>query len=654
MAVIQIGRALALLALVATASGCLGDGKEESVPEQRQQQAKLEFARGGTLRAAVPHIELYVYPVELPRSFDYFLDPQRLNDASSWELFRCCLLRTLLSYNGRTTSAGGIEPRPDLAAEMPRVSADGLTWTFRVKKGIRYAPPLAEIEVTAPDFIRALERTLRPSPAAVAELIGPQVGVYSHYYLGVIAGAQDFADGQADTISGLEAPDDHTLVVHLTRPTGDLGYRFSLGATAPIPPHPSKPDARLGAAEGHDDGYGRFLVSTGPYMLEGAEKLDFAAAPAKQKSVSGYVRGKSVTLVRNPSWDAATDALRPAYADRIELPMGGTAEQASRKVDRGEVDLVFDANAPVEQAERYRRDPELRDRAITIPCDWVFAIPMNLAVRPFDDIHVRKAVNLAVNKAGLRRLLNDRPFWWGYAWGTPTGHISIDAITRNLLVGYDPYRTAGDRGDLEKAKTEMARSRYDSDSDGVCDDPACKNVRILTWREVALPKMAAFVRDSLEQIGIGLDVDVAPDYETYLERSVPSSRTAATIGDLWGGEYPNGSAFFVPRFGRPELNGSNVSLLGATKGQLEEWGYSVRSVPSVHDRIERCLPLVGRAQFECWAQLDQFLMEEIVPWVPYALHAHTNVLSKRIKYFSMDQFTAQASLDRIALVSASE
>jgi peptide/nickel transport system substrate-binding protein len=651
-----MGRAVALLVLVAIVAGfgCPGESEKPVEPEQRRERATLEFERGGTLQAAVPYIDLYVYSAGLPASFDYFLDPQRGYDPSTWELFRCCLLRTLLSYNGRTTSEGGIEPRPDLAAEMPDVSPDGLTWTFRLKEGIRYAPPLAATEVTAADFIRALERTLTPSPETVADRIGSELGGYSQYYLDVIAGAKEFAHGRADTISGLEAPDEHTLVVHLTRPTGDLAYRFSLGATAPIPPNPRDAAARLGAAEGHDDGYGRVLVSTGPYMVEGAEKLDFGAPPAEHRSASGYVRGKSLTLVRNPSWDPATDDLRPAYPDRIELPMDGTVEKDSRKVDSGELDLVFDANAPVEQVARYRRDPELRKRTITMPCDWVFAIPMNLALRPFDDIHVRRAVSFAINKAGLRRLLNARPFWWGYAWGVPTGHISIDAITENLLVDYDPYGTPGDKGSVARARAEMARSRYDENRDGVCDAPACTRLRLVTWREVALPRMAARVRDDLRRIGITLEVRVENDYNAYRKATAPATHTAATIGELWGGEYPNGSSYFVPRFARPELNGSNVSLVGATKGQLEEWGYPVRSVPNVDARIDRCLPLVGRAQIECWAQLDQYLMEKVVPWVPYALHAHTYVLSERIAHFSIDQFTAQASLDQVALAPASD
>ncbi len=46
-------------------------------------------------------------------------DPQKEYSSVTWEYFRCCLLRTLLSYNGQTTDEGGSELRPDLAAEMP-------------------------------------------------------------------------------------------------------------------------------------------------------------------------------------------------------------------------------------------------------------------------------------------------------------------------------------------------------------------------------------------------------------------------------------------------------------------------------------------------------------------------------------------------------
>jgi peptide/nickel transport system substrate-binding protein len=81
-------------------------------------------------------------------------------------LFRCCFVRTLLSSTGRPTEEGGTVLRPDLAAELPEVSPDGLSWTFRLKQGLRYEPPLEGVEITAPDVLRAIQRT---AAAQVAE-----------------------------------------------------------------------------------------------------------------------------------------------------------------------------------------------------------------------------------------------------------------------------------------------------------------------------------------------------------------------------------------------------------------------------------------------------------------------------------------------------
>ncbi len=89
-------------------------------------------------------------------------------EQTSFELFRCCLLRTLMSYNGQPTSEGGAELRPDLADGLPEVSPDGLTWTFRLKPGIRYAPPFADREIVA---VR-----LRASPRAGLRTREPVVG----------------------------------------------------------------------------------------------------------------------------------------------------------------------------------------------------------------------------------------------------------------------------------------------------------------------------------------------------------------------------------------------------------------------------------------------------------------------------------------------
>ena len=208
-------------------------------------------------------------------------DPQKEYYSVTWEYYRCCLLRNLMSYEGVPTDEGGAEIFPDLAAGEPEQSSDGLTWTYTIKPGIHYAPPKEDVEITAPDFIRALERTANPDA---------NVGGYSFYY-SVIEGFDDFAAGDAEEISGLNAVDDHTLEITTTSPVGDMSYRLAMGTAAPIPPDDE--GERMGVAEGHDRNYGRFLVATGPYMFEGSETMDFSADPKDQTEAPGYVPGRS-------------------------------------------------------------------------------------------------------------------------------------------------------------------------------------------------------------------------------------------------------------------------------------------------------------------------------------------------------------------------
>ena len=72
-------------------------------------------------------------------------------------------------------------------------------------------------------------------------------------------------------------------------------------------------------------------------------------------------------------------------------------------------------------------------------------------------------------------------------------------------------------------------------------------------------------------------------------------------------------------------------------------------VPSADDRIDDCLVELGEAQLRCWADLDQYIMENVVPWVPYQSDAHVQVIPSRIAHYSYDQFTDLPALDQIAL-----
>src|SRR5439155_21052363 len=103
-----------------------------------------------------------------------------------------------------------------------------------------------------------------------------------------IGGGDAYADGDAETIAGLEARSQETLQVRLTQPSGDIAYLFALSATAPIPPKPGDPTARFGIAQGHDLDFGRGVaVGTGPYMVEGSAQTDLSQPPARQLAPAG-------------------------------------------------------------------------------------------------------------------------------------------------------------------------------------------------------------------------------------------------------------------------------------------------------------------------------------------------------------------------------
>ena len=397
--------AVPVLAVVLVA-GCGGSAKNGGRTEGDS------ALRGGTLQVGLTNWAGHEQRNSVPGSkgrYFYAFDPQEIRYPDAFEFFRCCLLRTLLSYNGHPTGEGGAQLRPDLATSLPTVSADGLTWTFHLKSGLHYAPPLEKTEIVAQDVIRALEREFSPAPQAYRKLYpNPVLGHYVELYDGVIEGTKAFQAGKAANISGLEAPDRYTLVVHLVKPTGDLGYAFSMPATAPIPANPGDPGTRLGVAQGHSNGYGRFLVASGPYMFAGSAKLDFSLPPARQKPVSGYVPGTSFTFVRNPSWDPHTDSLRKAYADRIEFTLlppafdETTRLRLERRVDAGRLDLLFDTDASDARLTGARRGQLYRSAA-----DDVYYFALNVALPPFDDVHVRKAANLVLDKARIQGLLGN-------------------------------------------------------------------------------------------------------------------------------------------------------------------------------------------------------------------------------------------------------
>lgn len=355
-------------------------------------------------------------------------------------------------------------------------------------------------------------------------------------------------------------------------------------------------------------------------------------------------------LVRNPSWERATDRLRPAYPDRIELTLGGDDDQIAGLVDTGVLDLVYGAAAPLTQVSRYRGDPELQERVFSHPSDSMFGVTMNPAVPPFDDVHVRRAVALAIDRSALVAMLDQPPHGpFGQHLGEVATHSALDALEGDLLGGFDPYPY-----DPARARGEMRLSSYDNDGDGRCDAPACRGIQAIVQDVAIFPEQARAVAADLERVGIDLqlsDRPTAPEDRFHTPLFDLSSRTPMSIGFGWAKDLPVGSSWFADLFGSAGC--CRPSPLGASPAQLRMWGYSVTSVPGVDDRIRLCLSRRGVAYTQCWAELDQYLTTEVVTWIPFMSMQRTHVVSERVVAYSFDQSFAEPALDRIALAPGS-
>ncbi len=153
------------------------------------------------------------------------LDPTIAWEVTSWGIERLTY-QTFLTYASKPGEAGS-ELVPDLATEVPSaenggISADGKTYTFHLKQGIKFAPPVNR-EVTAADFKYSFERMM-------VEPLAPA----TFFYEGIV-GATEFMDGKAKEISGFKVVDDYTVQITLQKPEGSFLMAMTMPFTSVLP-----------------------------------------------------------------------------------------------------------------------------------------------------------------------------------------------------------------------------------------------------------------------------------------------------------------------------------------------------------------------------------------------------------------------------------
>ena len=287
--------------------------------------------------------------------------------------------RKLMSWAPADTEG----PTPDIATEEPEISEDGKTITFTLRDGVKFSPPV-DREVTSADIKYAIERTLLPGVQAT----------YPGIYMSDIVGwteaekAVEQDDSAAPEISGIETPDDQTLIIRLTESSAQavLGT-LALPAGAPVPEEYAKEhDAK------NPSTYGQYAVTTGPYMVENDASGELV----------GYEPGKEIRLVRNPNWDGeATGDFRQAYPDEITVQEGFTdVDSAMRRILQGDSQVngdILPTPTALQQAAT-----EFPDQLSIVPSGGNRYVAMNTTIPPLDDVNVRRAVIAAADREALQ------------------------------------------------------------------------------------------------------------------------------------------------------------------------------------------------------------------------------------------------------------
>jgi peptide/nickel transport system substrate-binding protein len=341
---------------------------------------------GGTLRAAIPD-----NPDHLDTGYSYATE--------GWEILEATN-DGLLAFK-KAEGGAGAQIVPDLATAMPTVTDGGKTYTFHVRAGVKFSPPVNR-EVEPSDIKFAIERLFRVDSGGVG------------FYSGIV-GADKYSKTRKGGISGIVADDKaRTIVFHLTDADGTFLEYIAIPFADAVPK--GTPDKDISTVS-------KWRVATGPYM------------------VSAYVPKDHITLVRNPDFRQWTPDTPNGHLDQIDIKIGTDPEAAVNEVADGSLDWYFEAVAPDRLTQLKATAPS---QVHVYARNDITYFEMNVRKPPFDKLAVRQAVNYATDRGALVKIFGGQ--------GTPTENV----LPPSLGGSYDkqnPYPF-----NLAKAKAMVAAS----------------------------------------------------------------------------------------------------------------------------------------------------------------------------------------------------
>lgn len=528
-------------------------------------------AKGGTLRYA--------------NAGDWdSLDPGDTYYGYSWNFVRN-YARTLTAFKAAPGDEGN-ELVGDLASGLGKPSDDAKTWTYTLRDGIKFDDGTP---ITSKDIAYGVARSLDK------ETLPNGYTYFNDFLDGIPDGFSVFKGGKVSDIKGIETPDDKTIVFHLNRSFSSFDYFAMLPATAPVP-------------EAKDTGakYKEAVVSSGPYKFETNDI------------------GKGFTLVRNDSYDPATDpdVGRKPLADKIEVTLNVNAEDIDKRLMAGDLDIDIAGTGvqPATQGLVQQGDAKAHTDLAEMPRLW-FSV-LNPDVAPLDNIECRKAVLYAADKTGYQRA------YGGDIGGQIATNLLPPVIPGHREIDLYDFRAKPD-GNLDKAKEALT----------ACGKPDGFETNISFRNERPKEKATAeALQQSLARVGIKLNIKGYPqgDY-TKLYAGKPDYAKANNLGIIiygWGADWNDGFGFLQ------QIVDSRVIRAAGGNTNL---GIKIPAVDAMIDEALKTTDTTARDTI--WGNVDEEVMKNanVLPgvWAKALLYRPENLTNVFVNQaFGMYDYSA--------------
>ena len=458
------------------------------------------------------------------------LDPAIGYDWTNWSMIKSLYSR-LMDYK-----PGTAELTPSLA-ESFEVSPDGLTYTFKLRKGVKFTNGR---EVVASDVQYSISRAVNPKTQ------GPGAG-----FFGAIAGFEDVSGGKSETLSGIETPDDHTVVFKLSRPDATFLHVLAINFASVVPKE---------AVDAAGADFGKKPVGSGAFLLK------------------DWVIGQKMEFARNPDYYVAN----VPHIDKFTVEIGQDPLVALLRLQKGEVDIAGDGIPPAKflEVKNSAEGPSMIVDGEQLHTGYV---TLNTKVKPFDNVKVRQAVNMAVNKERITRLLNGRA-------------TAANQPLPPLMPGYDKAFT-GYAYDVEKAKALLAEAGFPDGFETV----------LYSTNTDPQPRVAQAIQQDLAAIGVKAELRSLAQSNVIAAGGTEGEAPMIWSGGMaWIADFPDPSNFYGPILG----------CGGAVQGG---WNWSWYCNPELDKRAiaadSMSDPAKAAERTAAWSKIFTDIMTD-APWIP--------------------------------------